>query len=94
MLAVAKKTSGWPLLLLVLFLGLVLGTILGEIGARLVPTGSLHRFFETHVEVGWTEPLVCDLRALRLAFGLALKVNILGLLGLIGAGLAWFRLSH
>ena len=90
----AKKRSTFPLLLLVLFLGLVFGTILGEIGARLVTEGSLHRFFATHVTVGFPSPVELDLRALRLAFGLAVKVNILGVLGIVAAGLAWFRLGR
>ena len=90
----AKKRSTLPNLLLVLLLGLLLGTILGEIGAILVSEGNLHRFFDTHVTLGVTEPFQFDLRVLTLALGLRVKINILGVLGLIGAALAYYRLSN
>jgi len=90
----AKRQSTWPILLLVLFLGLMLGTILGELGARLLPEGSLHDFFGAHVEVGVPGPMEVDLAAVRLILGFALRINILGVLGLVGAGLAYYRLTH
>lgn len=90
----AKRQSNWPILLLVLFLGLMLGTILGELGARLLPAGSLHDFFAANVEVGVPGPMEVDLAAMRLILGFALRINILGVLGLVGAGLAYYRLTH
>lgn len=90
----AKKKSAWPMLAVVLFLGLVLGTILGEIGARVVATGSLHDFFATSVDLGVPGPVELDLRAVRLALGFAVKVNILGVLGIVGAALAYYRLTR
>jgi hypothetical protein len=95
-----KNKSAWPILLLVLFLGLVLGSILGELGARLTPPGSLHEFFAAHLEVGapgevgMASPIEVDLRAFRFILGFTLRLNILGILGLVGAGLAYYRLSH
>ena len=89
----AKGTVQWVLLLVVLLLGLVAGTVLGEILARLLPEGPVRDFFGASREVGVRGPVELDLGALDLVFGAVLRVNLLGVLGLIAAGIAYYRLS-
>jgi hypothetical protein len=90
-MARGKRWWGW--LALVLVLGLLAGTILGEIVARILPEGAASAFFGASREIGIREPLQLDLGAVELVLGCALRVNLVGILGLIAAGLAYYRLS-
>ena len=89
----AKGKAQWAMLVLVLLLGLLAGTIVGEIVARMLPEGAVRDFFGSSREVGLREPLRLDLGAVALVLGAVVRVNLVGILGMIAAGLAYYRLS-
>ncbi|MEJ2366798.1 MAG: DUF4321 domain-containing protein [Acidobacteriota bacterium] len=81
------KKTGWFAAFLILLLGAVLGTLLGQIVGILLPSGSAHDLFFKGVSIGLTKPLHLDLSVLQIVFGFTLSVNPLTLLGLLIA--AW-----
>ena len=74
---------GWLGITVVLLLGSIVGTVLGQIIGILIPSGPVHDLFFKGVSVGLKEPLQLDLSALQLVFGLTLSVNPLTLVGLL-----------
>ena len=82
---------GIGLLVLVLVAGLLIGSLLGEIAGGFL-TGWPHDLFTRGPTIGLTSPATLDLRFLSLTFGLALKVNLVGVLGVVLAALTLRRL--
>jgi hypothetical protein len=87
MAASAGRTLLWTLL------GGIVGTALGEILSRLLPSNGVTRFLTSSVPLGTSHPLVLDIRIIELTFGALLRVNLLGLLGAIVVLVAHFRHS-
>lgn len=83
---------GLGLVLLILLAGLVIGSLLGELLGRALPSGWLQEFFTGGPTIGLTSPATIDLRLLSLTFGIAFKVNVVGVLGIIIAALTFRRL--
>ena len=83
---------GIGVILLMIVAGLVVGSLLGELLAGLVPSGSLHDLLTKGPSIGLTTPATLDLRFLALTFGLVFKVNVVGVLGIVIAVLALRRL--
>lgn len=83
---------GLGLVLLILVAGLVIGSLLGELLGQLLPAGRLQELFTAGPTIGLTSPATLDLRLLSLTFGLAFKVNVVGVLGVIIAALTFRRL--
>ncbi len=74
---------GWFGAFMVLLLGAVIGTILGQVVGLLLPSGAFHEIFFKGVSIGLKDPLHLDLSVLQIVFGITLSVNPLTLLGLI-----------
>jgi hypothetical protein len=83
---------GVGLVLLLVVVGLVIGSLFGELLAWVVPGGSIHDMLTRGPTIGLTSPLTLDLRFLSLTFGFSLKVNVVGVLGVIVAALILRRL--
>ena len=81
---------GIGLLLLVLVAGLLIGSLLGEIAGGFL-SGWPRDLFTRGPTIGLTSPATLDLRFLSLTFGLALKVNLVGVLGIVLAALTLRR---
>jgi hypothetical protein len=75
------------LVLLVIVAGLVIGSLLGELLGGLLPAGWVQELFTRGPTVGLKEPAALDLRFLSITFGLLLKVNLVGVLGIVIAAL-------
>ncbi|MDP6532947.1 MAG: DUF4321 domain-containing protein [Candidatus Marinimicrobia bacterium] len=82
-----KKSVGF--VALTLFVGLILGTVAGELLAWGLPEGVVKEFFLTGVEFSLaglagndSGVITLDLVVLTLSFGLMLKLNITTILGL------------
>ena len=86
------RTRGAGLILLVIVVGLVVGSLLGELLGSLLPSGWAQELIAKGPTVGLTTPATLDLRFLSLTFGLALKVNLVGLIGVVIAALALRKL--
>ncbi len=79
----AQTKKGMTLLLLFLFLGAALGSILTSIFTVFVPSGPLAHLFLSHVTVGSANPVTLRLILLNLTFGLQIHINLLNILGMI-----------
>jgi hypothetical protein len=83
---------GLGLIVLIVVAGLVVGSLLGELVASLLPTGLIHDLLTRGPQIGVTPPATVDLRFVTLTFGMMLKVNVVGVLGVVLAALALRRL--
>ena len=82
---------GLGLVLLVVVAGLIIGSLLGELVGGFL-SGWPHDLFTKGPTIGLTSPATIDLRALSFTFGLALKVNVVGVLGIVLAALTLRRM--
>jgi uncharacterized protein DUF4321 len=80
------------LIFLVVVAGLVVGSLLGEILGSLLPPGRAQDLISRGPTIGLTPPLTVDLRFLAMTFGLSLKINLMGVAGIVLAALALRRL--
>lgn len=76
-----KKSIG--LLFLFIFIGALLGGVLGEILRVISPEGILRAIFTQGYHIGITPPVTIDLRLISFTFGFSFKANLLTLLGAI-----------
>lgn len=83
---------GIGLVLLVVVAGLVVGSLLGELLGALLPAGRVQDLITRGPTIGLTPPATLDLRFFALTFGAALKVNLVGVVGIIIAALSLRRL--
>lgn len=83
---------GLGLTLLVIVAGLVVGSLLGELLGGLVPHSWGQDLLTRGPTIGLTNPATLDLRLLSLTFGLAFKVNVVGVVGIVIAALTLRRL--
>ena len=71
-------------MILLIFLGGFIGSLLGEILGFYTQEGDLlHKIFTKGIIVGLTEPFLIDIRVLVLTFGLKIKFSFLSIMGLI-----------
>jgi hypothetical protein len=80
------------LILLVVVAGLVVGSLLGELLGSLLPAGRVQDLITRGPTIGLTPPATLDLRFLTFTFGLSLKVNLVGVIGIVIAALTLRRL--
>ena len=80
------------LVLLVIVAGLVVGSLLGELLGSLLPAGPVQDLIAKGPTIGLTPPASLDLRFLVLTFGLSLKVNLVGIVGIVVAALTLRKL--
>jgi Domain of unknown function (DUF4321) len=83
---------GVGLVLLVIVAGLVVGSLLGELLGGLLPSGLAQDLIAKGPTIGLSPPASLDLRFLALTFGLSLKVNLVGIVGIVIAALTLRRL--
>jgi hypothetical protein len=76
---------------LIVVIGALLGTMVGELLGAYLPQGAVKNFFLKSITFG-LEPASLNLHILVLTFGLLLKINVVTVIGIIGAGLLLFRL--
>lgn len=79
----AKKAGGTVALVVILILGALIGTALGELIAYLVPGGIVERIFSQGITPGLQPPATLDLKILSLTFGFTVRINLSSLLGLL-----------
>ena len=83
---------GVGLIVLVVVVGLVVGSLLGELLGAMLREGLVQDFLTRGPTLGLTSPATLDLRFLSLTFGFALKVNVVGLVGVVLSALALRKL--
>lgn len=87
----AAPRSVW-LILMVVVAGLVVGSLLGDLLGSLLPAGRARDLITRGPTIGLTPPATLDLRLLTLTFGLSLRVNLVGVIGIVIAALTLRRL--
>jgi hypothetical protein len=80
------------MILLVVVAGLVIGSLLGELIGSLLPAGRVHDLLTRGPTIGLTPPATLDLHFLAITFGLGLKVNLVGVVGVVIAVVALRKL--
>ena len=80
------------LIVLIVVAGLVVGSLLGELVANVLPSGMIHDLLTRGPQIGLSPPATVDLRFMALTFGMLLKINVVGLLGVALAAFALRRL--
>ena len=83
---------GLGLLLLAIVVGLLCGSLLGELLARFVSSPWLRDVLTRGSMLGLSPPATLDLRLLSVTFGILFKVNVVGVLGILVALLIVRRL--
>lgn len=83
---------GIGLILLVFVAGLVVGSLLGELLASILPAWLGEDLIAKGPTIGLNPPSTLDLRFLALTFGFTIKVNLVGIVGIIIAALTLRRL--
>lgn len=79
--ATGRQKSGWMLVLIVL-LGMILGSAVGAALEHVLPDGVVKRFLVE--SVGWgIEPRTIDLVVLTFTLGFSVSVNVMGVLGVV-----------
>ena len=76
------KKSGWTLLGFV-FIGGLLGRVLGEILKEFSSAGPIQTIFAESISTGVHPPLTVDLVLIAITLGFLLKLNLLTLLGIV-----------
>ena len=80
------------LIALIVVAGLIVGSLLGELVASVLPSGLIHDLLTRGPQIGLSPPATVDLRFMALTFGMMLKINVVGLLGVALAAFALRRL--
>lgn len=76
------KKSGWTLLGFI-FIGGLLGGMLGEILTVFSPSEQIQTIFAKSVSPGIDPPLTVDLVLFKITFGFLFKINLLTILGIL-----------
>jgi hypothetical protein len=80
---VQSKRSLW-FIAMVLLLGAIFGTVLGELIGLVLPEGVVKQFFLKGPTLGF-DPAKLDLVLFSITLGLAFKVNVVGAIGIFVA---------
>ena len=75
------KKSGWTLLGFI-FIGGLLGGMLGEILTVFSPSEQIQTIFARSLSPGINPPLTVDLVLIKITFGFLFKINLLTILGI------------
>jgi hypothetical protein len=75
-----KHSITW--LVLVIFVGAIMGSALGKVIALIVPKGVVQEFFLRSISFGFS-PVTFDLSLLQFTFGLSFQLNVIGVLGIL-----------
>ncbi len=88
----AQKLDSVVVVLVIIILGALIGSVLGEVIAILAPGGWLEMIFSKGINPGLTPPAVLDLKVLTLTFGFTVKVTLSSLLGIVLALLIYRKI--
>ena len=84
--------KSWIYYIVVLFIGALIGSVLGEIAAYIIPAGVVQQFFlkSATASVG---PGTLNILILTLTLGFTIKINIMGVIGVLIAAYAlrWMK---
>ncbi len=67
----------------VLIIGALMGTVIGEVVGVYAQTGPIHDIVVKGVDFGLTQPVILDLKVISLTFGAIVKLNLASVLGMV-----------
>lgn len=76
------KRKNLGLIIVIVFIGALIGSALGEVVAYLIPNGVVKQFFLKSVSASFG-PGTMNIIILTITFGLTLKLNIMGVIGIL-----------
>ncbi|MCF7825002.1 MAG: DUF4321 domain-containing protein [Candidatus Marinimicrobia bacterium] len=82
------------IIVLMIFAGAIIGSLLGDVAAALLPESVVRDFFVLAFDssnYGLAKPFVLDLRIFSLTFGFTIRVNFMGV---VGMGVAYYLLRY
>jgi hypothetical protein len=79
------SARGFGVVLLAVLVGLILGSLAGELIARYVSSPWVKDLLTRGPTVGITPPTTLDVRLLSVTFGIVVKINVVGVLGILVA---------
>ena len=82
------------IIVLMVFSGAIIGSILGDVAAAILPESVVKDFFVLAFEsakYGLAEPFVLDLHVFSITFGFTISVNFMGL---VGIGVVYYLLRY
>ncbi len=80
-----RKSVGF--ILMIIFLGALIGSALGEVVGALIPAGVVKQFFLKSAAASMG-PATFDIIILTVTFGLSFKINVMGIIGILIAAYA------
>lgn len=86
------KQRGWIFYIVVLFVGAMIGSALGEVVAFLIPAGVVQQFFLKSATASFG-PGTLNIIILSFTIGFKIKLNIMGIIGILIAAYAlrWMK---
>lgn len=78
-----KRLDSVVTLLVIVILGALIGSVMGEVIATLSPGSLLEKIFSRGVNPGIWPPAIMDLKVVTLAFGFTIRINLASLLGVV-----------
>jgi len=81
------KKKSWLSLIIILFVGALIGSALGEVAAYLIPAGVVKQFFLKSATASFG-PGTLNIIILTITVGFSIKVNIMGIIGILTAAYA------
>jgi hypothetical protein len=81
------RKKSWKYYLVVIFLGALIGSVLGEIAAYLIPEGVVKDFFLKSAAASFDTGTI-SIIIITVSLGLSFKLNIMGVIGILIAAYA------
>jgi len=82
------------IIVLMIFSGAIIGSLLGDVAAALLPESVVRDFFVLAFDsssYGLTKPFVLDLHMFSITFGFTIRLNFMGV---VGMGVAYYLLRY
>lgn len=76
------KKKSWGVIVFIIFIGALIGSALGEVIGYLTPNGVVKQFFLKSAEAT-VGPGTVNIIILSLTLGFSIKVNIIGIIGIL-----------
>ena len=75
---------------LVLFFGVIAGSIITNVIGYILPKGVVQDFFLIHTSIGW-QPFTINLQVIKITTGFSFDISVCSLIGLF---LSWYFLRY
>jgi hypothetical protein len=85
------KGGRFPLFITLVVLGGLIGSMLGEVIARLLPPVGRVLALNQPLKIGLVQPIKLDLEILSITLGFIIKFNALAVLGIIAGIIFYYR---